>query len=39
MKDVYPQLYGQFVPYLSMIDLIFDRGKERLFVMMKKEYK
>ncbi len=27
---VYPQLYGEFIPYLSVIDLIFNVGEESL---------
>lgn len=27
---VYPQLYGKFIPYLSVIDLLFNRGDESI---------
>jgi hypothetical protein len=30
---VYKQLYGEFVPYLSIIDLIFNHGNKSLFVL------
>lgn len=30
----YPQLHGDFVPYLSIIDLIFNAGKESYNIMM-----
>jgi hypothetical protein len=33
----YKQLYGDFIPYLSVIDLIFNHGKESLSILSKKE--
>jgi hypothetical protein len=33
VHPVYPQLYGDFVPYLSVIDLIFNCGAESLNVL------
>jgi hypothetical protein len=27
---VYPQLYGEFIPYLSIIDLLMNTGREAL---------
>jgi hypothetical protein len=32
---VYPQLYGEFIPYLSIIDLIFNCGPESLEILIK----
>ncbi|MFH1335653.1 MAG: WbqC family protein, partial [Candidatus Zixiibacteriota bacterium] len=29
----YPQLYGAFTPYLSVIDLLFNCGKESLKII------
>jgi hypothetical protein len=31
---VYPQLYGEFIPYLSIIDLLFNLGEKSLSVLM-----
>jgi hypothetical protein len=30
---VYPQLYGEFIPYLSVIDLMFNCGDESLKII------
>jgi hypothetical protein len=35
----YKQLYGDFVPYLSVIDLIFNHGKESLSILTNKEHR
>ena len=29
VHPIYPQLYGEFIPYLSSIDLLFNCGKEQ----------
>lgn len=34
VHPVYPQLYGDFVPYLSMIDLIFNHGSKSIDILM-----
>jgi hypothetical protein len=34
---VYTQLYGEFVPYLSVIDLLFNHGGESLAIITKEE--
>jgi hypothetical protein len=34
---VYPQLYGDFVPYLSVVDLLFNRGPESLSIIREKK--
>jgi hypothetical protein len=31
---IYDQLYGNFIPYLSVIDLIFNQGDKSLSVLM-----
>lgn len=35
---VYPQLYGDFLPYLSIIDLLFNKGSESLKVLTGGQY-
>ena len=32
----YKQLYGDFIPYLSVIDLIFNHGEESLSILLNK---
>ena len=32
--SVYKQLYGDFIPYLSVIDLLFNHGKESLSILL-----
>ncbi len=34
---VYNQLYGEFIPYLSVIDLLFNHGKESLLILVNKK--
>ena len=34
---VYKQLYGDFVPYLSIVDLLFNHGRDSLFILTGKE--
>lgn len=34
---IYKQLYGDFIPYLSVIDLIFNHGEESLSILVNKE--
>lgn len=36
---VYKQLYGIFVPYLSVIDLLFNHGRESLSILTNKKFK
>jgi len=36
---VYKQLYGVFVPYLSVIDLLFNHGQESLSILTNKKFK
>lgn len=33
VHPVYKQLYGEFIPYLSVIDLLFNHGKESLAIL------
>lgn len=35
---VYTQLYGEFVPYLSVIDLLFNHGEESLSILTNKKF-
>ena len=35
---VYNQLYKDFVPYLSVIDLLFNHGKDSLFILINKNH-
>ena len=32
---VYPQLHGEFIPYISIIDLLFNCGKEKSIEILK----
>lgn len=34
---VYTQLWGEFIPYLSIIDLLFNKGKESLDILVNKQ--
>ena len=36
---VYNQLYGDFIPYLSVIDLLFNHGRESLSILTNKNFK
>ena len=34
---VYHQLYGDFIPYMSVIDLVFNHGKESLRILVDRD--